>query len=365
MRFSSRSPPAGSAILYLLSLSSLSLASSDAEKTATTTACTATSTSGAFFDLRPDTALKPNPDGSKPAHSNGAPLNDYHAKGYDYGSNFTLNICGAVVDPVESAEGINESKLQNISAYYTSKGEVYSLGFQSSDLISRGKELVLQYTGGSPCGKSKKRRGEDERLEGRSSVHDNAAYRGSDYERLSDTLSATQTGDWATAAAKETDEPKQRKSTTIFFSCDRDPGAGTAQVSFIATDPEECSYVFKVKSQHACAGVEPHKPGSVGPGSVFLIIFAIAVLVYLLGGIFYQRTVAHARGWKQLPNYSLWASVWSFICDFFVIVTSSCARFLPNRRGYHYVSGSPSGRGRSSREDENRLIDQYDEEWED
>ncbi|KAI1452045.1 mannose 6-phosphate receptor domain-containing protein [Annulohypoxylon moriforme] len=360
MRFPSESRPACLAICYLLSLASVSLAA-DADKTTTSTACTASSTSGAFFDLRPDMALKLNPDGSKPAHSNGAPTADYKAKGYDYGSNFTLNICGAVVEPVDGVIGVDSSKWQNVSAYYTSKGDVYSLGSQSSTLVSRGKELVLQYTGGSPCGKSKKR--EEGRIGKRSSIHDGAAYRDPDYERESDSPSATGTG--SAHAAKETDEPKRRKSATIFFSCDRDPSAGAAQVSFIATDPEECSYVFKVKSQNACAGVEPHKPGSVGPGSVFLIIFAIAVLVYLLGGIFYQRTVANARGWKQLPNYSLWASVWSHICDFFVIVTSSCARFLPNRRGYHYVSGSPSGRGRSSREDENRLIDQYDEEWED
>ncbi|OTA60825.1 mannose 6-phosphate receptor domain-containing protein [Hypoxylon sp. EC38] len=359
MRFYSDSRPAHSAILYLLSLASISLAA-DPDKTTTSTACTASSTSGAFFDLRPDMALKLNPDGSKPAHSNGNPVVDYKARGYDYGSNFTLNICGAVVEPVEDVIGVDENKWQNVSAYYTSKGDVYSLGLQSGALLSRGKELVLQYTGGSPCGKSKKR---EEGLQERSSTtHDGAAYRDPDYERESDTPTATNA---LASKPTETDEVKRRKSATIFFSCDRDPGAGTAQVSFIATDPDECSYVFKVKSQHACAGVEPHKPGSVGPGSVFLIILAIAVLVYLLGGIFYQRTVAHARGWKQLPNYSLWASVWSFICDFFVIATSSCARFLPNRRGYHYVSGSPSGRGRSNRDDENRLIDQYDEEWED
>ncbi|KAI1781382.1 mannose 6-phosphate receptor domain-containing protein [Hypoxylon cercidicola] len=362
MRFPSEPRLLGSAILCFLSLASVSLAA-DADKTTTSTACTASSTSGAFFDLRPDMAQKKSPDGSKPAY--GAPTVDYHARGYDYGSNFTLNICGAVVEPVDGVIGVEDSKWQNISAYYTSKGDIYSLGLQSGMLVSRGKELVLQYTGGSPCGKSKKRDESD--VEKRSSIHSGAAYRDPDYGRDEDkdkdapAASATRTA----KATKETDEPKRRKSAIVFFSCDRDPGAGAAQVSFIATDPDECSYVFKAKSQHACAGVEPHKPGSVGPGSVFLIIFAIAILVYLLGGIFYQRTVAHARGWKQLPNYTLWASVWSFICDFFVIATSSCARLLPNRRGYHYVSGSPAGRGRSNREDENRLIDQYDEEWED
>lgn len=50
--------------------------------------------------------------------------------------------------------------------------------------------------------------------------------------------------------------------------------------------------------------------------------------------------------------------------DVFVILTSSCARFLPSRRGYHTLSISPNGRSRN-REDENRLIDQLDEEWDD
>ena len=39
----------------------------------------------------------------------------------------------------------------------------------------------------------------------------------------------------------------------------------------------------------------------------------IAAAVYLLGGIAYQRTVMHQRGWKQLPNYSTWAGIGNFL----------------------------------------------------
>ena len=39
----------------------------------------------------------------------------------------------------------------------------------------------------------------------------------------------------------------------------------------------------------------------------------IALAVYVVGGIAYQRTVMHQRGWKQFPNYSLWAGIFSFI----------------------------------------------------
>jgi cation-dependent mannose-6-phosphate receptor len=55
--------------------------------------------------------------------------------------------------------------------------------------------------------------------------------------------------------------------------------------------------------------------------------------------------------------------------DFVIIGTSSCARLLPGRRGYSSLSisanGPSSGRGRYRPDDENRLIDQLDEEWDD
>lgn len=45
-----------------------------------------------------------------------------------------------------------------------------------------------------------------------------------------------------------------------------------------------------------------------------------------------------------------------------IILTSTCTRYLPQRQGYQTLSTSPNGR---NREDENRLIDQLDEEWDD
>jgi len=183
---------------------------------------------------------------------------------------------------------------------------------QSGVLTPRGRKLVLQYKDGSPCGgspeKSRDKRGnthsgayrtydddEDDDRPNRPSSKDNDQKPGKDKDKDTDKEKAT-----------------RRKSATISFLCDRDADVQTA-ASFVGTDPDECAYFFEVRSQHACAGVQPHKPGSVGPGGVFAIIFFIAVLVYVVGGVFYQRTVAHARGWRQLPNYSLWAGIWSFI----------------------------------------------------
>jgi len=228
---------------------------------------------------------------------------------------------------------------------------------ESSKVQFRGRKLVLQYTDGSPCAGSNSRRG------------------------LAEHKVSTPDSLFKASKSKDDDEDDDddddrftsahlRKSTTISFHCEKDPMAVQPTTSFVGTDPDECAYFFEVRSQAACGGAEPVKQ-TLGPGGVFGIIAAIAVLVYFIGGVMYQRSVAHARGWRQLPNYSMWAGIGTFFQDMFIIATSSCAHLLPGRRGYHSLSISANGngsgpRGRSGRpDDENRLIDQLDEEWDD
>jgi cation-dependent mannose-6-phosphate receptor len=204
----------------------------------------------------------------------------------------------------------------------------------SGELVPRGRKLVLQYKGGSPCGA-------DKHKDKRASVHEGARYKNHEYEDEDEEYYAATRSkdedndeeddkkdkDKEKEKEKEKDkEGTRRKSATISFLCDHDPDTPTA-FSFVGTGPDECAYFFEVRSQHACAGAEPHKPGSVGPGSVFAIIFFITVLVYVVGGIFYQRTVAHARGWRQLPNYSLWAGIWSFLKVCLTCRVCGCPRF--------------------------------------
>lgn len=98
-------------------------------KTATTTMttlpCTASSTSGAFYDLRPDMAVALAPGGKARM---GVQSTDYAARGYDYGANFTLNICAPVVEPVTGVMGVDKNLWANVSAYYKVKDEIFSLG---------------------------------------------------------------------------------------------------------------------------------------------------------------------------------------------------------------------------------------------
>jgi len=98
---------------------------STSTSSAVVTPCVATATSGAFFDLRPDTAIVV-PEGEKAPK--GSPVQDYLARGWDYGHNFTLNLCGAVVEPVEDVVGVDRDLWRNVSAYYEIGRKVYSLG---------------------------------------------------------------------------------------------------------------------------------------------------------------------------------------------------------------------------------------------
>ena len=177
---------------------------------------------------------------------------------------------------------------------------------------------MLQYSGGSPCGADAKSGKDKDKEKDKKGKGDDKDKRGVTVPYEYDDEDAALIPH---LQDKEKDDDKnlngdnlRRKSATISFLCDRDPTNTQATFSFIGTDPDECAYFFEARSSHACAHAEPHKPGSVGPGSVFGLIVLIAILVYVLGGVFYNRTVAHARGWRQLPNYSLWAGIWSFIC---------------------------------------------------
>jgi cation-dependent mannose-6-phosphate receptor len=319
-------------LLALVLLSKVNATASD-DKLKDIAPCTVSSQTGTFYDLR-SLSIVPPEDG-KTAPKN-AKTDSWHAKGYDYISNFTLNVCAPVVEGVEDVVGLERSLWRNVSAFYDMGGKTYSIGQQSSNLTVRGRKLVLQYVNGSPCGTSKKRSTPEARY----------------------------------IKGDDDDDVARRKSTTISFHCEKDPLTTQASASFVSTDPDECAYFFEIRSQAACGGSEPAKQG-VGPGAVFTIIGVIAILVYFLGGVFYQRNVAHARGWRQLPNYSMWAGIGSFVKDIFIIATSSCSRFLRSRRGYSALSISTNGNGnsngrRSNRaDDENRLIDQLDEEWDD
>ncbi|KAF2243342.1 mannose 6-phosphate receptor domain-containing protein [Trematosphaeria pertusa] len=332
-----------SALLYSLSTAHYSAAASDK----LLKPCTAISpTTERFFDLNPLHRTPPEEGKKKKEGEEGS----WHARGHDYGANFTINFCGPVVEELQNVADLDKSYWKNVSAFYEKGDKQYAIGLESYEPVFRGRKLVLNYTGGSLCPSSKSRRAlhtpVDLSLTPRAIIGDD-----DDDEDEDD------------RPRKKPSDSERRKTTIISLLCESDPLAKTS-FSFVAA-VDDCVYFFEGRSPYACGGVQAETQ-ALSPGGVFGVIVLIAVLVYLVGGCVYQRTVMHQRGWRQLPNYQMWAGIARFVADMFIILTSSCARFLPSRRGYSRVSlGHDSGRRGRRNEDENRLIDNLDEEWDD
>jgi cation-dependent mannose-6-phosphate receptor len=293
-----RLPPSLLALICLVLIPSRVSAAADTPKP-TNKPCTLHSPStGSFYDLRP---LQILPSTAKDARND-----SWHSKGYDYGANFTLNFCGPVIEDLEDVNDVSKYSWRNVSAFYrTADDEVYSIGQQSAEPIFRGKKLVLNYTSGSLCPEL------DE--DGTPKFAAKKILDDDDDDDEDENPPSKKPSKGKTPSSKPSASTR-RKSTLLSFQCDRDPLLTEhPQISFVGS-PDHCTYFFEVRSRYACGGViSSGESGSLGPGGVFAVIMAITILVYLIGGCVYQRSVMHQRGWRQCPNYGVWAGFFGFI----------------------------------------------------
>lgn len=200
--------------------------------------------SGLYYDLNAISLTPPEMKNGKKVHKTDRD-ESWQAKGHDYASNFTINICRPAIEDVTDVEGIEKARWKNVSAYYEKSGKVYSIGYvlvdivirrvdygklirdggrqQASDPFFRGRKLVLNYTDGSPCPSTGSSRYSDSRT----------------------------------------------KSTIMSFLCDREAHTSQTAVSFVGT-MDECTYFFEVRSSVVCGGMAHGSDGQgLGPGGVF------------------------------------------------------------------------------------------------
>jgi cation-dependent mannose-6-phosphate receptor len=171
--------------------------------------------------------------------------------------------------------------------------------------VFRGRKLILNYTGGSLCPSSPKSRRTLEPI----SLDTRAIIDGDDDDDDEDGDERDGDKDDDKKPKKPSKQTQRRKTTVISLLCDSDPLAKTS-ISFVAA-VDDCTYFFEGRSPNACGGIHQEEQ-ALSPGGVFGVIAMIAVLVYFAGGCVYQRTVMHQRGWRQLPNYAMWAGIWRF-----------------------------------------------------
>lgn len=266
------------AVLSLLSTAALSktAAREAAEKADKSNwiPCTAeSSTSGNYFDINPLAIHRPNSDDKHSKKKDkDKPVQSWHARGHDYGSNFTLNFCGPVVEELDDVEDLDRKMMKNVSAFYERKGRTYSIGTTNFEPVVRGRKLVLNYTDGSLCP-------DPEDLRKRGQVPTNTTFSDPFDEDIKPTRGKDDDDDGEDEGrgskkhkGSSSKSSERRKSSIISLLCERNPKDGDppVTVSFVGTT-DHCTYFFEARSRHACATAKMQSH-PLGPGSVFGIM---------------------------------------------------------------------------------------------
>ena len=91
--------------------------------------CTVISpTSERFFDLNPMRRLPPSESDAKKGKKEGEESSSWHAKGYDYNANFTINFCGPVVEELDEVQDLEKGLWGNVSAFYEKGNKQWAIG---------------------------------------------------------------------------------------------------------------------------------------------------------------------------------------------------------------------------------------------
>ena len=85
-------------------------------------------TTGLYFDLNTISLLPLEEKANEHSHRTSRD-ESWHARGHDYGSNFTLNFCAPVVENLRDVVGLEKSEWKDVGAYYVKGGKTYSIGY--------------------------------------------------------------------------------------------------------------------------------------------------------------------------------------------------------------------------------------------
>lgn len=123
------------------------------------------------------------------------------------------------------------------------------------------------------------------------------------------------TGDNATLTSGVT---KLRESSILLICVPDSPSnVLTAQGE---TQTGNVNYKFTLRSPHACLVLN----GGLSAGSVLLILFFVAVLVYVIGGVLFLRFYRGASGVEMIPNYEFWKDFPFLVKDGMVFTFRGC-----------------------------------------
>ncbi|CAG8596577.1 17460_t:CDS:2 [Dentiscutata heterogama] len=117
---------------------------------------------------------------------------------------------------------------------------------------------------------------------------------------------------------------------------------------------EDCAFWFEWRTPSACpVKMNSQSTGAIG---VFFTILGIALAVYFIGGVVYNRIVYNASGVRQIPHWEFWRDTLDFTKDMILIILAQCPIpiFQPRRRPGNYRN--------LPRDEEHIIIDEEFEE---
>ncbi|CAB4424849.1 unnamed protein product [Rhizophagus irregularis] len=228
--------------------------------------------------------------------------NDWIVYGYGTGWTFYINVCHGVLyrDDKDSESNFEDIGVYGINPelYNRTLEKSHNIGKLSNNPLIRGDKLVMEFSNGKLCGLT-----------------------------------------------------NYKSASVVSFICDKTV-EGQGQPIFISSY-QDCAFFFEWRTPAACP--TDKKDASKGGWGVFFTIFVIALIVYFVGGIIYNRMVHNATGMYQIPNWEFWSNAFDFLKDMILIILAQCPVFKPRRNGGRNYRNLP-------RDEENILIEEEFEE---
>ncbi|KAL6079644.1 Autophagy-related protein 27 [Balamuthia mandrillaris] len=105
------------------------------------------------------------------------------------------------------------------------------------------------------------------------------------------------------------------RTSTIKFVCNRD-----APPSFRCDLIEDADHRFTFTSKYGCPTNErssggDEKSGGLAGGWIFIICLVCVTVVYLVGGVLWQKYKKEESGWELIPNLQFWKALPGLVWD--------------------------------------------------
>jgi hypothetical protein len=133
---------------------------------------------------------------------------------------------------------------------------------------------------------------------------------------------------------------EEDRAAMVYFKCDRSKEVGT--LKFVKEDPIK-TYDLEYSTKYACptngggggggGGGSDDDDGGISGGWIFIIILSSLLVLYLIGGVAFNKFYRHHEGKEIIPNVDFWIALPGLVKDGHLFIWRK-ARSLTGRGSY-------------------------------